>query len=142
MIFRKFSQPLLNTTLSITWVGKSFTQQLIEPHLKFFIWFLGISFGSTATKPSVVSLCVQEESSNKPFICKISVIHFLPSLSQSLLIYFQNLIYDFVLWACLRWIAFYRRQLIIWEVDLQIVSTLKSACHTGRFLSFDDRLHQ
>ena len=38
--------------------------------------FLGISFGSIVTKPSVVSLCVQEDSSNKPFICKIYVIHF------------------------------------------------------------------
>ena len=44
--------------------------------LKVFSRFLGISFGSIVTKPSAVSLCVQEDSSNKPFICKISVIHF------------------------------------------------------------------
>ena len=37
---------------------------------------MGISFGSIVTKPSAMSLCVQEVSSNKPFICKISVIHF------------------------------------------------------------------
>jgi hypothetical protein len=43
--------------------------------LKVFSRFLGINFGSIITKPSVVSLCVQELSANKPFICKMSVIH-------------------------------------------------------------------
>ena len=43
--------------------------------LKVFSRFLGINFGSIVTKPSVVSLCVQEVTANKPFICKISVIH-------------------------------------------------------------------
>ena len=56
--------------------------------LKVFIQFLGISFGSIVTKPFAVSLCVQEDSSNKPFICKIFVFHILPSLSHSLPIYF------------------------------------------------------
>ena len=54
---------------------------------------------------------------------------------------FQNLIYDFMLWAHLQWIAFYRRQLIIYKFDLEIVSTLKSACLNGKFLAFDDMLH-
>lgn len=44
--------------------------------LKVFSRFLGISFWSIVTKPFAVSLCVQEDSSNKPFIYKISVIHF------------------------------------------------------------------
>ena len=47
-----------------------------QTSLKVFIRFLGISFGSIVAKPSAVSLCVQEDSSNKPFIYKISVIHF------------------------------------------------------------------
>ena len=84
-----------------------------QTSLKVFSRFLGISYGSIVTKPSAVSLCVQENSSNKPFICKISIIHYWPSLSQSLPIYFQNLIYDFMLWACLRRITFYRLQFII-----------------------------
>ena len=42
--------------------------------LKVFSRFLGINFGSIITKPSVVSLCVQELSAIKPFICKMSVI--------------------------------------------------------------------
>ena len=63
-------------TLLFTWVGKILCLTVNQTIFKVFSRFLGIIFGSIVTKPSAVSLCVQDDSSNKPFICKISVIHF------------------------------------------------------------------
>ena len=63
-------------TLVFTWVRKILCLTVNQTILKVFSRFLGISFGSIFTKPSAVSLCVQEDSSNKPFICKIFFIHF------------------------------------------------------------------
>ena len=59
-----------------TWVGKILCLIVNQTILKVFSRFLGISFGLIVTKPSAVSLCVQEDSTNKPFICKIFVISF------------------------------------------------------------------
>ena len=67
--------PLLNTTLFIHLGWEILCLTVDQTTLKVFSQFLGINFGSIVTKPFVMSLCVQEVTANKPFICKISVIH-------------------------------------------------------------------
>ena len=74
-LFRKQHATLKHDTfIHLGWEILCLTFNQIS--LKVFIRFLDIRFGSIVTKPSAVSLCVQEDSLNKPFICKISVIHF------------------------------------------------------------------
>ena len=62
---------LEHDTYSFTWVGKSFTSQLTKIT---FSRVMGVDFESFITKPSVVSLCVQEVW-NKTFNRKIPIIH-------------------------------------------------------------------
>ena len=62
---------LEHDTYSFTWVGKSFTSQLTKIT---FSRVMGVDFESFITKPSVVSLCVQEVW-NKTFNRKIPNIH-------------------------------------------------------------------
>lgn len=64
---------LEHDTYSFTWVGKSFTSQLTKITWHF-SRVMGVDFESFFTKPSVVSLCVQEIW-NKTFNCRIPIIH-------------------------------------------------------------------
>ena len=70
---KNLTTTLEHDTYSFTWVGKSFTSQLTKS-LTSFSRVTGVDFESFITKPSVVSLCVQEIW-NKTFNRKIPIIH-------------------------------------------------------------------
>ena len=96
LCFVETRQPLLNTTLFVHLSWEILCLTVNQTILKVFSRFLGISFGSIVTKPSAVSLCVQEVNSNKPFIWKISVIHLDHPWVSPCQIYFFKL----DLWFC------------------------------------------
>ena len=70
---KNLTTTLEHDTYSFTWLGKSFTSQLTKSLISF-DQVTGVDFESFITKPSVVSLCVQEIW-NKTFNCRIPIIH-------------------------------------------------------------------